>query len=91
MKTLRDPNRKPTHPGTILREDILPGLGITQSRMAKLLGVSHVTLAQLLHEHKALSGDMAVRLEKLLGTSAECWLNMQQAVDLWRARQDVPF
>lgn len=89
MKTLRNPNRKPTHPGAVLREDVLPGLGLTQVRMAQLLGVSRVTLAQLLHEHRALSGDMALRLEKLLGTSAESWLNMQQAVDLWDARQDV--
>ena len=56
---------------------------------AALLGVSRVTLAQLLHEHRALSGDLALRLEKLLGSSAESWLNMQQAVDLWEARQDV--
>lgn len=89
MKSLRNPNRRPTHPGAILREDVLPGLAITQGRMAQLLGVSRVTLAQLLHEHRALSGDMALRLEKLLGTSAESWLNMQQAVDLWDARQDV--
>jgi addiction module HigA family antidote len=89
MKTLRNPNRKPTHPGAVLREDVLPGLAITQGRMAQLLGVSRVTLAQLLHEHRALSGDMALRLEKLLGTSAESWLNMQQAVDLWDARQNA--
>lgn len=88
MKSLRNPNRKPTHPGAVLREDVLPALGITQGRMAELLGVSRVTLAQLLHEHRALSGDMALRLEKLLGTSAESWLNMQQAVELWTARQD---
>jgi addiction module HigA family antidote len=89
MKSLRNPNRKPTHPGAVLREDVLPAMGITQARMAELLGVSRVTLAQLLHEHRALSGDMALRLEKLLGTSAESWLNMQQAVDLWIARQDT--
>ncbi len=89
MKTLRNPNRKPTHPGAVLREDVLPGLVITQGRMAQLLGVSRVTLAQLRHEHRALSGDMALRLEKLLGTSAESWLGMQQALDLWDARQDV--
>jgi len=89
MKSLRNPNRKPTHPGAVLREDVLPALGITQVRMAELLGVSRVTLAQPLHEHRALSGDMALRLEKLLGSSAESWLNMQQAVDLWDARQDV--
>ncbi len=89
MKSLRNPNRKPTHPGAVLREDVLPAMGITQARMAELLGVSRVTLAQLLHEHRALSGDMAMRLEKLLGTSAESWLTMQQAVDLWEARQDT--
>ncbi len=89
MKSLRNPNRQPTHPGAVLREDVLPAMGITQARMAELLGVSRVTLAQLLHEHRALSGDMALRLEKLLGTSAESWLNMQQAVDLWTARQDT--
>lgn len=89
MKTLRNPNRRPTHPGEVLREDVLPAMGITQARMAELLGVSRVTLAQLIHEHRALSGDMALRLEKLLGSSAESWLNMQQAVDLWDARQDT--
>ena len=89
MKSLRNPNRKPTHPGAVLREDVLPALGITQARMSALLGVSRVTLAQLLHEHRALSGDLALHLEKLLGSSAESWLSMQQAVDLWEARQDV--
>jgi len=89
MQTLRNPNRKPTHPGELLREDVLPSLGITQTRMAELLGVSRVTLSDLLHERRALSGDMALRLEKLLGTSAESWLNMQQAVDLWQARQNT--
>ena len=72
-----------------MREDVLPGLAMTQGRMAELLGVSRVSLAQLLHEHRAVSGDMALRLEKLLGTSAESWLNMQQALDLWEARQDT--
>ena len=89
MKSLRNPNRRPTHPGAVLREDVLPGLAMTQGRMAELLGVSRVSLAQLLHEHRAVSGDMALRLEKLLGTSAESWLNMQQALDLWEARQDT--
>jgi len=87
MKSLRNPNRRPTHPGAILREDVLPGLDITQGKLAELLGVSRLTVSQLLHEHRALSPDMAMRLEKLLGTSAESWLRMQEAVDLWEARQ----
>ena len=87
MKSLRNPSRRPTHPGAILREDVLPGLAVTQGRLAELLGVSRLTISQLMHGHRALSPDMAMRLEKLLGTSAESWLRMQEAVDLWDARQ----
>ncbi len=87
MKTLRNPNRRPTHPGAILREDVLPSLAISQGKLAEQLGVSRLTVSQLLHEHRALSPEMAVRLEKLLGTSAESWVRMQEAVDLWDARQ----
>lgn len=87
MKSLRNPNRRPTHPGAILREDVLPGLDVTQGKLAELLGVSRLTVSQLLHEHRALSPDMAMRLEKLLGASAESWLRMQESVDLWEARQ----
>ena len=87
MKSLRNPNRAPTHPGAILREDVLPALAVPQAKLAELLGVSRLTVSQLLHEHRALSPDMAMRLEKLLGTSAESWLRMQAAVDLWAARQ----
>lgn len=87
MKSLRNPSRRPTHPGAILREDVLPALGVTQGRFAELIGVSRLTVSQLLHGHRALSPDMAMRMEKLLGTSAESWLRMQQAIDLWQARQ----
>jgi len=87
MKSLRNPKRRPTHPGAILREDVLPALEMAQVRFAELLGLSRLTVSQLLHEHRALSPDMAMRLEKLLGTSADSWLRMQEAVELWEARQ----
>ncbi len=87
MKSLRNANRRPTHPGAILREDVLPALGITQAKLAELLGVSRLTVSQILNEHRALTADMAMRLEKLLGSGAESWLRMQEAVDLWEARQ----
>lgn len=87
MKSLRNPRRRPTHPGALLREEVLPALGISQGHLAELLGVSRLTVSQLLHEHRALSPDMALRLEKLLGTTAESWLRMQEAMDLWTARQ----
>ena len=87
MKSLRNPNRRPTHPGAVLREDVVPALKITQGEFAKLLGVSRVTVSLVLNERRALSADFAMRLEKLLGASAESWLHMQEAVDLWEARQ----
>ncbi|HLQ25911.1 MAG TPA: HigA family addiction module antitoxin [Acidiferrobacterales bacterium] len=83
MNTLRDSKRRPTHPGEILREDVLPALGITQGEIAKRLGVSRLTVSELLREKRAVSPDMALRLARLLNTTPESWLNMQQAVDLW--------
>jgi antitoxin HigA-1 len=87
MDTLRDPNRRPTHPGAILREDVLPALDITQTELAERLGVSRVSVSELLHEHRALSAEMAARLAKLLQVSAESWLRMQAALDLWQVRR----
>lgn len=87
-KSLRDPKRRPTHPGAILREDVLPGLGMTQKEFADRLGVSRLTVSDLLHEKRALTPDMAMRLAKLLGNGPEIWLRMQQTLDLWElARQ----
>ncbi len=75
--------RKPTHPGAILREDILPELSMSQAELARRLGVSRLTVSELVHEKRALSADMAMRLARLLDTTPESWLAMQQAVDLW--------
>ncbi|MGH8680794.1 MAG: HigA family addiction module antitoxin [Burkholderiales bacterium] len=87
MRSLRDPKRRPTHPGEILREDVLPALEMSQTELADRLGVSRLTVSELLHGRRALSADMAVRLARLLGTTPESWLNMQQAVDLWELEQ----
>ncbi len=75
--------RKPTHPGAILREDILPDLGISQTELARRLNVSRLTISELIHEKRALSADMAMRLAHLLNTTPESWLAMQQTLDLW--------
>jgi addiction module HigA family antidote len=83
MSTLRSKQRKPTHPGAILREDVLPSLEISQTELADRLGVSRRTVSQILHEHRPLTPDMAIRLAHFLGTTAESWLNMQQALDVW--------
>ena len=88
MKSMRDPKRKPTHPGEILREDVLPALKMTQGEFAKRLGVSRLSVSELLHGRRAMSADMAVRIGRLTSTTAESWLRMQTAVDLWNLEQD---
>ena len=89
MKSLRNPNRRPTHPGAVLREDVLPALKMTQTEFAELLGVSRLSVSELLHEKRALSPEMAVRIGKLLNTSPESWLRMQESVDLWTVQQET--
>lgn len=83
MKSMRDSKRKPTHPGEVLREDVLPSLKMTQGELARRLGVSRLSVSELLHGRRALSADMAVRIGRLTSTTAESWLRMQTAVDLW--------
>jgi addiction module HigA family antidote len=87
MKSLRHPDRRPTHPGAVLREDVLLALDMTQTEFAERLGVSRLSVSELLHGKRALTPEMAARLAKLLGTSAESWLRMQMAVDLWELEQ----
>ena len=82
MTVRRNPSRRPTHPGVVLREDVLPALKMTQTELATRLGVSRLSVSELLHKKRALSPEMAVRLARLLGTSAESWLRMQTARDL---------
>ena len=87
MKTLRDPDRKPTHPGAVLRDDVLPALEMTQTEFAERLGVSRLTVSELLLGKRGLSAEMAARIAKLFGSTPESWLRMQEALDLWQVRR----
>lgn len=87
MESLRSKARRPTHPGAILREDVLPELNITQQGLADRLGVSRRTVSEILNEHRPLTPDMAIRIGKLLNTTPESWLGMQQTLDLWELEQ----
>ena len=62
MTGTRGLERRPTHPGEILRENVLPALGLTQKEFANNLGVSRVTVSELLHEKRGVTPDMAIRL-----------------------------
>ena len=81
--------RKPTHPGEMLREDFLPDYELSASGLAEALGVSRQSISELLRERRAVSPEMAIRLGRLFGNSAEFWLNAQRDVDLWEANQAI--
>ena|SRR2546421_5087480 len=84
-KLLNGRKRRPTHPGAILREDVLPATGLTQGEFARSLGVSRRTVNEILQERRPVTTDMAHRLARALGTSPEVWLHLQQDVDIWDA------
>lgn len=81
--------RCPTHPGAILREDILPAIGLSVSEAARQLGVTRQTLHRIMAEKVSITPQMAVRLGRFCGNGAGLWLRMQQAYDLWHAERDL--
>lgn len=81
------PMRTPTHPGEIVREECLTPLGLTVTEGAKVLGVTRQALNNLVNERAGVSPEMAIRLEKAFGSSADMWLRLQLAFDLARARK----
>ena len=79
--------RAPTHPGEILREDVLPALNMSVTDAAKELGISRQTLHRLLVGAIGVSPAMALRLGRWCGNGPNIWLKMQVAFDLWHAQQ----
>ena len=77
----------PPHPGEVLRELCLEPLGLSVTDAAEALGVSRKTLSAILNGRSGISPEMAIRLSKAFGTSAESWLNQQMQYDLWVAEQ----
>ncbi len=83
----RNPAQCPTHPGALLREDLIPATGRTKSEIASLLGISRQHLYDILRERKPVSPSIAVRLGKLFGDGAGVWTRMQAAYDTWHAER----
>lgn len=77
--------RRPIHPGEILREEFVLEYALTVTALAEAAGVSRQSMSELLRERRAVSPQMALRLGKLFGTSPEFWLNLQRNVYLWDA------
>lgn len=73
--------KNPAHPGAIIK-DCLDDLGLTVAEGAKALGVSRSQLTRVVSKKSAVSPEMAMRLELVLGSKAEMWLRLQNAFDL---------
>lgn len=79
----------PPNPGSILKIDVLPNLGIGVTEAAAQLGVSRETLSRVLNGRRAISTDMAIRLEAWInGPTAETWLRLQAEYDIWVKRKE---
>lgn len=76
--------RTPTHPGEVLKKDFLETLELTQTRLAKELNTTFRTINEIINEKRNISPEMAMKLSRYLGTSAEIWLNLQNQFDIHR-------
>lgn len=77
--------RPPTHPGEMLLEEFLKPLGMSQVELAERIRVSYPRVNEIIKGKRGITPDTALRLAKLLGTTAEFWLNGQRNWDLWHA------
>ncbi|MEO7146106.1 MAG: HigA family addiction module antitoxin [Bryobacteraceae bacterium] len=80
------PMKNPPHPGTLVLHDCIEPLGLTITDSAAALGVSRFTLSELVNGKRGISPEMAVRLSKAFGGSAESWLIQQAQYDLAQLR-----
>jgi len=71
-----------THPGEVLREELMVPYGLTANALARALRVDPPRIYEIMNEKRTVTADTALRLEQFFGVSAEFWLNMQAAYDL---------
>jgi len=88
-KTVRARAATPPTPGAILREFLVSDDRITQDALAESMGVSRITVNQLVNDRQAVTPEMALRLAKALGTSPNLWLTLQLKADLAAARRSL--
>ena len=77
-------NRPPTTPGEMLREEFLEPMGLTQQQLADGIGVSYQRINELINDKRGITISTALRLAKYFNTSANFWLNMQRANDIYQ-------
>jgi addiction module HigA family antidote len=77
----------PAHAGEILLEEFLEPHGISQAKLAEMIGVTVNRVNEIIKGKRGMCPDTAIRLEALFGASAQFWLNLQLAWDLYRAQR----
>lgn len=82
------PMKNPPHPGSVVLEECIEPLGLNITQAANALGVSRVTLSELVNGRRGISPEMAVRLSKAFGGSAESWLVQQAQYDLAQVKSE---
>ena len=87
-EVLKMPAHQPTRVGAMLKEEFLEPLGITQGKLAKSMGVGRKTVNELCGNRRGVTAETALLLAKVLGTTAEFWLNLQLVNDLWLAEHN---
>jgi addiction module HigA family antidote len=80
--------KNPPHPGTVVLQECIEPLGLSITDAAAALGVTRTTLSELVNGRRGISPEMAVRLSKVFGGSAESWLIQQAQYDLTHVRAD---
>ena len=78
----------PVHPGEIVKEDILPAVGLSVTAAAKALGVSRQMLHDIMAGRRPLSAVMCLKFSRLFGSSPQMWMRLQADYDLKKAEQD---
>lgn len=79
--------KNPPHPGEHVKYDCLEPLGLSITKGAEILGVTRLTLSNLVNGKNGISPEMAIRLSKAFGGSPEVWLGMQMDYDLAQVRK----
>ena len=88
VEVLKIPAQQPTSVGTMLKEEFLEPLEISQGELAKALGVSRKTVNELCGGRRGVTAETAFLLAKVLGTTPEFWLNLQFMSDMWLAKHN---
>lgn len=88
VEALKIPAHQPTSVGTMLKEEFLGPLGITQGELAKAMGVGRKTVNELCGGRRGITADTAFLLAKVLGTTPDFWLNLQVINDMWLAKHN---